>query len=60
MSEKTGARGKPRSQTIDAIKGAAILLVMAGHVLVWNHMEDPYVYDVIKVVQMPLFIMVSG
>ena len=27
---------KSRSLTIDAIKGAAILLVMAGHVLVWN------------------------
>ena len=60
MSEKTGVYGGTRSQTIDAVKGAAILLVMAGHVLVWNHMEDAYVYDVIKVIQMPLFIMVSG
>lgn len=49
-----------RSQTIDAIRGAAILIVMFGHVLSWNHMEDAYVYDVIKVVQMPLFIMISG
>ena len=61
MSGKTEAHMKgARSQTIDAIKGAAILLVTAGHVLVWNHMEDPYLYDVIKVIQMPLFIMVSG
>ena len=60
MSGKTEAYKGTRSQTIDAIKGAAILLVMAGHVLVWNHMEDGYVYDVIKVIQMPLFIMVSG
>lgn len=61
MSEKTEAHAAgARSQTIDAIKGTAILLVMAGHVLVWNHMEDPYLYDVIKVIQMPLFIMVSG
>ena len=60
MGEKTTGRRNMRSQTIDAIKGAAILLVMAGHVLVWNHMEDGYVYDVIKVIQMPLFIMVSG
>lgn len=51
---------KPRSLTIDAIKGAAILLVMVGHVLVWNHMEDGFIYDIIKVIQMPLFIMVSG
>ena len=49
-----------RSLTVDAVKGVAILLVMFGHVLVWNHMTDGYVYDVIKVVQMPLFIMVSA
>ncbi len=49
-----------RNQTIDALKGAAILAVMAGHVLVWNHMEDGYIYDAIKVIQMPLFLMVSG
>ena len=49
-----------RSQNIDALKGTAILIVMAGHVLTWNHMEDGYIYDVIKVIQMPLFIMVSG
>lgn len=51
---------KSRSLTIDAIKGTAILLVMAGHVLTWNHMEDGIFYDVIKVIQMPLFILVSG
>ena len=51
---------KSRSLTIDATKGAAILLVMLGHVLVWNHMEDGILYDVIKVIQMPLFILVSG
>ncbi len=49
-----------RSQTIDALKGIAILIVMAGHVLSWNHMEDGYLYDGIKVIQMPLFIMISG
>jgi len=31
-----------------------------GHVISWNHMEDGYVYDAIKVIQMPLFMMVSG
>ncbi len=60
MNGKTERGAHTRSQTVDAVKGAAILLVMAGHVLVWNHMEDPYLYDVIKVIQMPLFIMVSG
>ncbi len=49
-----------RSRTIDALKGIAILIVMVGHVLSWNHMEDGYLYDAIKVLQMPLFMMVSG
>lgn len=49
-----------RSQTIDALKGIAILIVMLGHVLSWNHMEDAYLYDAIKVIQMPLFMLVSG
>ncbi len=51
---------KQRNVSIDAIKGSAILLVMFGHVFVHNHMEDPYVYDFIKAVQMPLFIIISG
>lgn len=51
---------KQRNLSIDAIKGFAILLVMFGHVLVHNQMEDPYVYDFIKAVQMPLFMIVSG
>lgn len=49
-----------RSRTIDALKGIAILIVMAGHVLSWNHMEDGYIYDAVKVTQMPLFMLVSG
>ena len=51
---------KERNVSIDAIKGLAIVLVMIGHVFVHNHMEDPYIYDFIKVVQMPLFIIISG
>lgn len=51
---------KQRNNSIDAIKGLAILLVMFGHVFVHNHMEDLYVYDFIKAVQMPLFIIISG
>ena len=49
-----------RNLSIDAIKGLAIVLVMIGHVFVHNHMEDPYVYDFIKAVQMPLFMIISG
>lgn len=51
---------KQRNQSIDAIKGIAIGLVVLGHVFVHNHMEDPYVYDFIKAVQMPLFMIISG
>lgn len=51
---------KQRNQSIDAIKGIAIGLVVLGHVFVHNHMEDPYIYDFIKAVQMPLFMIISG
>ncbi len=51
---------KQRNSSIDAVKGIAIVLVMIGHVFVHNHMEDPYVYDFIKAVQMPLFMLISG
>ena len=51
---------KQRNNSIDAVKGIAIVLVMIGHVFVHNHMEDAYVYDFIKAVQMPLFIIISG
>ena len=51
-----------RHQAVDAIKGVAILLVMLGHCIVLNGLNetDPYIYDVIKSVQMPLFMLVSG
>ena len=51
---------KQRNNSIDAVKGIAIVLVMIGHVFVHNHMEDAYVYDFIKAVQMPLFMLISG
>ena len=51
---------KQRNDSIDAVKGIAIVLVMIGHVFVHNHMEDAYVYDFIKAVQMPLFMLISG
>ncbi|MBE5881073.1 MAG: acyltransferase [Lachnospiraceae bacterium] len=51
-----------RNNAIDAVKGFAILLVMIGHCIVLNnlHQTDPYIYDAIKSVQMPLFMLVSG
>ena len=51
---------KERNQSLDCLKGIAILLVMFGHVQVHNHMTDPYLYDVIKSLQMPLFFLISG
>lgn len=56
------AKMQNRNQAIDAVKGFAILLVMLGHCIVLNGLQkgDPYLYDAIKSVQMPLFMAVSG
>lgn len=51
---------RERNQSLDCLKGIAILLVMFGHVQVHNRMTDPYLYDVIKSLQMPLFFLISG
>lgn len=51
---------KERSQNIDAIRGIAAILVMFGHCIVLNGMQDGLIYDMIKSVQMPLFMLVSG
>lgn len=55
---------KVRDKSLDAVKGFAIILVMLGHCIVKNNMvnaaDDPYFYDLIKGVEMPLFIMISG
>mgnify|MGYP004639994215 FL=1 len=49
-----------RDISLDAVKGFAILLVMLGHCIVLNGLADPYLYDSIAAVQMPLFMAVSG
>ena len=51
-----------RNNAIDAVKGFAIVLVMVGHCIVLNGLDrtDPYLYDAIKSIQMPLFMLVSG
>lgn len=51
---------RERSTYIDAVRGLAIILVMLGHCIVLNGLEDGIVYDGIKAVQMPLFMAVSG
>ena len=49
-----------RDTDLDAVRGFAIFLVMLGHCIVLNNMADGIVYDAIKAVQMPLFMMISG
>lgn len=49
-----------RNQSIDAVKGFAILVVMLGHCIVLNQLADPIFYDGIVAIQMPLFMAVSG
>ena len=51
---------KDRDISLDAVKGFAILLVMLGHCIVLNGLADPFLYDAIAAVQMPLFMAVSG
>lgn len=51
---------RERDKHLDAVKGFAILVVMLGHCIGRNHMNDPYLNDAIMAVQMPLFMMVSG
>lgn len=51
---------KTRDDSIDAVKGFAILLVMLGHCIVLNNMADGIIYDAVKAIQMPLFMFVSG
>ena len=53
-------RAVKRDQALDAVKGFAILIVMLGHCIVLNGLADPYFYDAIVAVQMPLFMAVSG
>lgn len=52
--------GKERDKALDAVKGFAILIVMLGHCIILNGLNDPYIYDAIAAVQMPLFMVVSG
>ncbi|WP_099467056.1 acyltransferase family protein [Konateibacter massiliensis] len=51
---------RERNTSLDAMKGFAILLVMIGHILILNEINDPYIYPMIEAVQMPVFIMISG
>ena len=63
MKEAMAAENRiNRDQALDGIRGVAILLVMLGHCIVLNGLDqtDPFLYDIIKSVQMPLFLLISG
>lgn len=49
-----------RNQTLDSLKGFTIILVMLGHCIILNGMQDRIIYGAIKAIQMPLFMMISG
>ena len=58
----SNATAKQRDPALDGIRGIAILIVMIGHCIVLNGLDrqDPYIYDAIRSVQMPLFMFISG
>lgn len=60
IKEQNKESMKGRDKHLDAVKGFAILIVMLGHCIGRNHMNDPYINDAIMSIQMPLFMMVSG
>ncbi len=63
MSKKNN-NGKQniRDKALDGAKGVAILIVMLGHCIVLNGLDqsDPILYDAISSIQMPLFMLISG
>ncbi|MBR4759335.1 MAG: acyltransferase family protein, partial [Lachnospiraceae bacterium] len=63
MGEKV-SNGKlnTRDRALDGTKGVAILIVMLGHCIVLNGLDqgDPILYDAIASIQMPLFMLISG
>ena len=63
MGEKV-SNGKlnTRDKALDGAKGVAILIVMLGHCIVLNGLDqgDPILYDAIAAIQMPLFMLISG
>ena len=45
-----------RNKAVDAVKGVAILLVMLGHCIVLNGLNetDPYIYDAVSYTHLTL------
>jgi fucose 4-O-acetylase-like acetyltransferase len=53
---------KSRNQTVDILRGIAMLLVVFGHTISGStkNFQDSILYNIIWVLQMPLFILISG
>ncbi|HIW50637.1 MAG TPA: acyltransferase family protein [Candidatus Blautia intestinavium] len=53
---------KQRNQTIDILRGIAMLLVVLGHTMTGCtvNSQDSFLFNVIWTLQMPLFILISG
>ncbi len=56
------AEQKSRNQTVDILRGIAMLLVVLGHTLtgVTENSEESFLFNVIWTLQMPLFMLISG
>ena len=53
---------EPRNQTVDILRGIAMLLVVFGHTIAGSteNSQDSFLYNIIWALQMPLFILISG
>ncbi len=53
---------KSRNQTVDIIRGIAMLLVVLGHTMTGctTGAEESFLYNIVFSLQMPLFILISG
>lgn len=51
-----------RNNSVDIIRGLAMLLVVLGHTIsgITVNFEDSFIYQIIWTLQMPLFILISG
>ncbi len=53
---------KPRNETVDIIRGIAILLVVLGHTMTGctENSQQSFLFNVVWTLQMPLFMLISG
>ncbi len=53
---------KERNNTVDLLRGIAMLLVILGHTMTGStaNAQDSFLYNIVWTLQMPLFILISG